>query len=176
VDLNPHQVEAALFAFRSPLSKGAILADEVGLGKTIEAGILRAQKWAERSRHLLIIIPANLRQQWSQERSEKFFLPSIILENRTFNDEIRKGNLNPFKQPMVVICSYQFARAKEPYLLAVRLFQSPSRKFYEQNQLFGSVSSRAAGGGGWGGTPDGRRAGRPRRQPGPAGACRGGGG
>ena len=36
VDLNPHQVEAALFAFRSPLSKGAILADEVGLGKTIE--------------------------------------------------------------------------------------------------------------------------------------------
>jgi hypothetical protein len=39
VDLNPHQVEAALFAFRSPLSRGAILADEVGLGKTIEAGI-----------------------------------------------------------------------------------------------------------------------------------------
>ena len=40
VDLNPHQVDAALFAFRSPLSKGVILADEVGLGKTIEAGIL----------------------------------------------------------------------------------------------------------------------------------------
>lgn len=39
VDLNPHQVEAALFAFHSPLSKGAILADEVGLGKTIEAGL-----------------------------------------------------------------------------------------------------------------------------------------
>jgi SNF2 family DNA or RNA helicase len=49
VDLNPHQVEAALFAFRSPFSKGAILADEVGLGKTIEAGLLLAQKWAERS-------------------------------------------------------------------------------------------------------------------------------
>ena len=40
VDLNPHQVEAALFAFKSPLSKGAVLADEVGLGKTIEAGII----------------------------------------------------------------------------------------------------------------------------------------
>ncbi len=40
VDLNPHQVEAALFAFRSPFSRGAILADEVGLGKTIEAGLL----------------------------------------------------------------------------------------------------------------------------------------
>lgn len=33
VDLNPHQVDAALFAFHSPLSKGALLADEVGLGK-----------------------------------------------------------------------------------------------------------------------------------------------
>jgi SNF2 family DNA or RNA helicase len=45
VDLNPHQIEAALFAFRSPLSKGAILADELGLGKTIEVGILLAQRW-----------------------------------------------------------------------------------------------------------------------------------
>ena len=42
VELNPHQIEAALFAFRSPFSKGAILADEVGLGKTIEAGLLLA--------------------------------------------------------------------------------------------------------------------------------------
>jgi hypothetical protein len=42
VDLNPHQVVAALFAFKSPLSKGAILADEVGLGKTIEAGLVLA--------------------------------------------------------------------------------------------------------------------------------------
>ena len=65
VDLNPHQIEAALFAFSSPLSKGAILADEVGLGKTIEAGILLAQKWAQRKRKLLIIVPANLRKQWN---------------------------------------------------------------------------------------------------------------
>ena len=63
VDLNPHQVEAALFAFRSPLSRGAILADEVGLGKTIEAGILLSQKWAERKRKILIILPSNLRIQ-----------------------------------------------------------------------------------------------------------------
>ena len=62
VDLNPHQVEAALFAFRSPLSRGAILADEVGLGKTIEAGILLSQKWAERKRKILIILPSNLRK------------------------------------------------------------------------------------------------------------------
>lgn len=38
VDLNPHQVDAALFAFHSPLSKGALLADEVGLGKRWRRG------------------------------------------------------------------------------------------------------------------------------------------
>src|SRR3989449_10285349 len=89
VDLNPHQIDAALFAFRSPLSKGAILADEVGLGKTIEAGILLSQKWAERKRKLLIIVPANLRKQWNQELADKFFLPSQILETRTFNEQIK---------------------------------------------------------------------------------------
>src|SRR5579864_6759316 len=96
VDLNPHQIDAALFAFRSPLSKGAILADEVGLGKTIEAGILLSQKWAERKRKLLIVVPANLRKQWNQELADKFFLSSAILETRTFNEQIKKGNLNPF--------------------------------------------------------------------------------
>jgi len=82
VDLNPHQVDAALFAFKSPLSKGAILADEVGLGKTIEAGIILSQKWAERRKSLLIICPANLRKQWNQELTDKFYLPSAILESK----------------------------------------------------------------------------------------------
>lgn len=116
VDLNPHQIEAALFAFRSPFSKGAILADEVGLGKTIEAGLLLAQKWAERKRRLLVILPANLRKQWSQELEDKFYLPSVILESRTFNEALRAGNLNPFQRDAIVLCSYQFARSKEPYL------------------------------------------------------------
>lgn len=112
VDLNPHQVESALFAFKSPLSKGAILADEVGLGKTIEAGILLSQMWAERRKKLLIICPANLRKQWSQELYEKFFLGSIILENKNFNEFVKSGKRNPFDQNTIVICSYQFARAK----------------------------------------------------------------
>lgn len=116
VDLNPHQVEAALFAFRSPFSKGGILADEVGLGKTIEAGLLLAQKWAERKRRLLVIVPANLRKQWSQELADKFYLPTVILEQRNFNEVARQGNLNPFQQDAIILCSYQFARAKEPYV------------------------------------------------------------
>ena len=72
VDLNPHQIEAALFAFRSPLSRGALLADEVGLGKTIEAGLVLSQKLAERKHRILVITPANLRNQWHQELQEKF--------------------------------------------------------------------------------------------------------
>lgn len=116
VDLNPHQVEAALFAFRSPLSKGAILADEVGLGKTIEAGILLSQKWAERKRKLLIIVPSSLRKQWNQELLDKFFLPSLILETKSFNLKIKRGNLNPFNQDEIVICSYHFARSKDAYI------------------------------------------------------------
>lgn len=113
VDLNPHQVDAALFAFKSPLSKGALLADEVGLGKTIEAGLVLSQHWAERKRRLLVITPANLRKQWHQELTEKFFLPCEILESKSYNLAIREGNCQPFQaRESVVICSYQFARSK----------------------------------------------------------------
>ena len=110
VDLNPHQVDAALFAFNSPLSKGALLADEVGLGKTIEAGLVLSQKWAERKRRILIIVPSNLRKQWHQELVEKFFLPCEILETKSYNARIKVGNFRPFEiKDTIVICSYQFA-------------------------------------------------------------------
>lgn len=111
--MNPHQVDAALFAFSSPLSKGALLADEVGLGKTIEAGLVISQKWAERKRQILVITPANLRKQWHQELTEKFFLPCAILEARSYNIATKQGNFRPFDQKdTIVICSYQFARSK----------------------------------------------------------------
>jgi ERCC4-related helicase len=114
VDLNPHQVDAALFAFKSPLSKGAILADEVGLGKTIEAGLVLSQKWAEKKRRILIITPANLRKQWNQELLEKFFLPSVILESKSYKAAVALGNRRPFfVKDEIVICSYHFARDKE---------------------------------------------------------------
>ncbi|MEO6752367.1 MAG: SNF2-related protein [Chthoniobacteraceae bacterium] len=112
VDLNPHQVDAALFAFNSPLSKGALLADEVGLGKTIEAGLVLSQKWAERKRRILIIVPSNLRKQWHQELNEKFFLPCRILETKSYNAAVRQGHFRPFEVEEIVICSYQFARNK----------------------------------------------------------------
>lgn len=119
VDMNPHQVEAALFAFKTPLSNGALLADEVGLGKTIEAGIILSQKWAERNRKLLIIAPANLRKQWSQELLDKFYLPSIILDSKSFNQLKKQKVKNPFENESIVICSYQFANSKTKFLQKV---------------------------------------------------------
>ncbi|MBS0265835.1 MAG: ASCH domain-containing protein, partial [Planctomycetes bacterium] len=119
VDLNPHQVDAALFAFRSPLSRGAILADEVGLGKTIEAGIIISQLWAEKKRRILVIAPASLRKQWSRELVEKFFIPSFIMEAKSFREMSRKMP-SPFLQAnQVVICSYQFARARATDVTAI---------------------------------------------------------
>lgn len=117
VDLNPHQVDAALFAFESPLSKGVILADEVGLGKTIEAGLVIAQRWAERKRRILVIVPANLRKQWHQELQDKFSLQALILEAKSYSQQRKSGHKRPFDQSFnqnscVIICSYQFAKSK----------------------------------------------------------------
>ncbi|MGH4051269.1 MAG: SNF2-related protein [Clostridium sp.] len=109
VDLNPHQIDAALFAFNSPVSKGVLLADEVGLGKTIEAGIAIAQYFAERKRKILLIVPASLRNQWLSELDEKFYIKSQILEKKNYNQMKKAGMHNPFIQKdHVVICSYQF--------------------------------------------------------------------
>jgi len=119
VDLNPHQVEAALFAFKSPLSKGAVLADEVGLGKTIEAGLVLAQKWTEGRRRILVITPANLRKQWAQELAEKFFLPTTILEARNYNKMKKDGARRPFEQKNLVICSFQFAARNAEELMVI---------------------------------------------------------
>lgn len=149
IDLNPHQVDAAVFAFKSPFSKGALLADEVGLGKTIEAGILIAQRWAEKKRRILIIVPANLRKQWMIELEEKFALPSVILEAKSFNDAIKSGNLNPFDTDKIVITSYTFARNKEAYLsktpwdLAVIDEAHRLRNVYKSGNKIGSAIKRA---------------------------------
>ncbi|MCA8981447.1 MAG: DEAD/DEAH box helicase, partial [Planctomycetes bacterium] len=140
VDLNPHQVDAALFAVRSPLSKGVVLADEVGLGKTIEAGLVLAQHWAERRRRILIVVPATLRKQWAQELDEKFHIPTIVLESASFNRMVRAGHANPFDQDdRVVICSYHFAAnksdeiARRPWDLVVVDEAHRLRNVYKKN-------------------------------------------
>jgi hypothetical protein len=109
VDLQPHQIEAGLFALKSPLSKGVILADEVGLGKTIEAGLVLCQFWAERKRHLLVICPASIRKQWQQELTLKFNLPSMVLDSREYEGLRKKGVAQPFLHDKIVIVSYHYA-------------------------------------------------------------------
>jgi hypothetical protein len=150
VDLNPHQVEAALFAFQSPLSKGVILADEVGLGKTIEAGLVIAQRWAERKRRILIVVPANMRKQWHQELQDKFSLHALILEARNYKQLQKEGNKNPFAQSnRVVICSYQFAKAKAddlklvPWDLAVMDEAHRLRNVYKPSNVIGKALREA---------------------------------
>lgn len=111
VDLNPHQIDAALFALRNPLQQGVLLADEVGLGKTIEAALVLCQHWAERRRRLVIVCPAALRKQWAQELAEKFALPSSVLDTAA----IKSSGVSPRTYlantagKKVMIMSYHFA-------------------------------------------------------------------
>lgn len=109
VDLNPHQIEAAMFALQSPLSEGVLLADEVGLGKTIEAGIVLCQRWAERRRRLLVICPAAIRKQWATELQEKFNLPAIVMDSRAYRQYQQQGQPRPFEQRAVILVSYHYA-------------------------------------------------------------------
>ncbi|MES0124659.1 SNF2-related protein [Mesorhizobium sp. C420B] len=110
VDLNPHQVDAAMFALRSPLSKGVLLADEVGLGKTIEAALVLSQRWWERQRQLLLIVPASLRKQWATELREKFSVPSVILDAKRAKDLAKAGKPNPLgRGEGIIILSYEYA-------------------------------------------------------------------
>ena len=113
VDMNPHQVDAALFALRPPIPRGAILADEVGLGKTIEASLVIAQRWAERRRRILLIVPASLRKQWMQELSDKFGIPARILESKGYRELVKQGHRRPFEiEDQIVIASYEFGALK----------------------------------------------------------------
>ena len=118
VDLNPHQIEAAMFALKSPLSKGVILADEVGLGKTIEAGLVLCQYWAERRRRLLVICPASLRKQWSLELEEKFNLPTMVLDAPTLK-QLQRDGVQSFSLDSIVITSLNFASTMQSDVRAV---------------------------------------------------------
>ncbi|WP_395822723.1 SNF2-related protein [Archangium minus] len=107
VDLNPHQLEAACFALDSLSRGGCMLADEVGLGKTIEAGMVIAQLVAEGKTRILILAPAVLRAQWNSELREKFDIESVMVDGRTV-----RATGNCFDQPFPVICSHPFAANK----------------------------------------------------------------
>lgn len=122
VDLNPHQIEAALFALRNPLQEGVLLADEVGLGKTIEAALVLCQYWAERKRNLLIICPASLRKQWAQELQDKFAVPSLVVDATVMRKQTAGDSFDTLQglaRQGVLIMSYHFAARMELELRSV---------------------------------------------------------
>ena len=82
IDPNPHQIEAVIFALARIREGGCILADEVGLGKTIEAGLVIAQLLAEGARRVLLIAPKPLLGQWKQELYQLFDLVAREGETR----------------------------------------------------------------------------------------------
>lgn len=143
VEPKPHQIDAALFALQTPFLKGVILADEVGLGKTIEAGLVITEYWAERKRRILIVVPSSLKQQWQQELSEKFNLQAELMDggncSHLLNRQAGNGNSG------ILICSYEFVQRNESKLLrqwdlvvcdeAHRL-----RSFYRHGKIATSVS------------------------------------
>jgi SNF2 family DNA or RNA helicase len=143
VDLNPHQIDAALFAVRSPISKGVLLADEVGLGKTIEAGIVLCEYWAERKRKLLVICPASIRKQWALEMSEKFNLPCDVLDAKSYGEIKASGYPMPFDSKNIVITSLNFASkyAEEiraiPWNLVIIDEAHKLRNAYRQSNVMG---------------------------------------
>jgi SNF2 family DNA or RNA helicase len=100
VDLNPHQIEAALFAFRNPFSRGAILADEVGLGKTIEAGLLISQKtvFSAAGGALFICLERNLTLEFIRAMAEKKPERVVCLdEGFAGNDQLKANAVQIFK-------------------------------------------------------------------------------
>src|SRR6516164_1491606 len=95
IDPNPHQIDAVIFALRRLREGGCILADEVGLGKTIEAGLVIAQSQAEGIQRVLLIVPKSLIGQWQDELANLFGLstqtgqtsfvaPGVYLVGREF--------------------------------------------------------------------------------------------
>ncbi len=114
VEPKPHQIDAALFALQTPYLPGVILADEVGLGKTIEAGIVISQFWSERKRNILVIAPSSLRQQWQQELQEKFLIPSTLLDPKLKDEQLAQSAQ---QRTEVLICSYEFVLRHETNLM-----------------------------------------------------------
>src|SRR6202045_4172459 len=95
IDPNPHQIDAVIFALRRLRAGGCILADEVGLGKTIEAGLVIAQSRAEGAQRVLLIVPKSLIGQWqnellnlfdiqAREDQTNFLAPGVYLVGREF--------------------------------------------------------------------------------------------
>lgn len=111
IEPNPHQINAFCAAIQALKTGGIILADEVGLGKTIEAGLVLNYVIDSGAKKVLISLPATLRKQWEVELLEKFRRQAIILDRYTIehdrvNIQRRLENQNELS---IVIASYDYS-------------------------------------------------------------------
>lgn len=93
----PHQLNAARMALVRMRGR-AILADEVGLGKTIEAGLVLSELYLRRlAERTLILVPAGLVEQWREELDRKFALPCLV-----YGSPAWKAATDPWASPVVI--------------------------------------------------------------------------
>jgi len=111
IELNPHQVNAFYAAIQALKTGGIILADEVGLGKTIEAGLILNYVLDSGDKRILIVLPATLRKQWEVELLEKFNIKSTILDRYTVERDIftMKSWIEDDKETRVILASYDYS-------------------------------------------------------------------
>lgn len=111
IDPNPHQINAFCAAIDAMKTGGMVLADEVGLGKTIEAGLVLCYMLESGARTVLIALPASLRKQWELELEEKFDLKPVILDRLTVEHDAEDWNkkLADRQSVRIVITSYDYS-------------------------------------------------------------------
>ena len=111
IDPNPHQINAFCAAIDAMKTGGMVLADEVGLGKTIEAGLVLRYMLEGGAKKVLIALPASLRKQWELELEDKFGLDSVILDRLTVEHDANDwhGMLADRQKVQIVITSYDYS-------------------------------------------------------------------
>ncbi len=111
IELNPHQINAFCAAIQALKTGGIVLADEVGLGKTIEAGLVLKYVLESGAKRVLIALPASLRKQWELELEDKFDLDSVILDRLTVESDLQgwRKRLTDLTETRIVITSYDYS-------------------------------------------------------------------
>lgn len=111
IEINPHQINAFCAAIQALKTGGIVLADEVGLGKTIEAGLTLKYVLDSGAKRVLIALPATLRKQWEVELEEKFSLKATILDRLTVESNLSfwKSCLENRDKVRIVITSYDYS-------------------------------------------------------------------
>lgn len=111
IDPNPHQINAFCAAIDAMKTGGMVLADEVGLGKTIEAGLVLRYMLESGAKKVLIALPASLRKQWELELEDKFDLSAVILDRLTVEHDAKDWHkkLADRQSVRIVITSYDYS-------------------------------------------------------------------